>query len=153
MNIHTSELDPVRTKAKAKAKLGTQMTNEFDHEAELDVESIRRRIVSTLVTYPRISPSMLQTGIGPNTKAALWKPILEQMISDGVIVRESRLAKTPKAKYRTVTILSLSKDYFELMAQHYDALPAPALALAPTPTPTSKPVPPPLLDGPDTATK
>lgn len=69
---------------------------------------IRRRIINVLCIYPRISPSMLQAGIGPSTKAGKWRPILEQMIKEGIVIRDQKMAKAPGGVHRVATILSLN---------------------------------------------
>lgn len=72
--------------------------------AELD---IRTRILTVLKIYPRVSPSMLQIGIGPWVKPALWRPVLEHMKTSGEVIQTHQTYETPTGRYRTATILSL----------------------------------------------
>lgn len=50
-------------------------------------EVLRAKILKTLRIYKELSPSMLHTGIGPAIPAAVWRPILAQLIREGLIVQ------------------------------------------------------------------
>ena len=70
------------------------MTDEKElHEEEVDLqvqEGIREKIVHLLSIYPLISPTMLQGALGPQVKAAIWRPVLTMMIEDGTIIEEAQ---------------------------------------------------------------
>ena len=69
--------------------MGSDMARTALAEIDIsDVEEVASRIKYVLGIYPGISISMLQVGIGTSTQPALWKPILEQLISSGDIVRD-----------------------------------------------------------------
>lgn len=73
------------------------------------MELIERRIVHILTIYPIISPSMLQTSLGPKTRAAEWKPVLERLIDQGIVKRESHFCeRTPTERQNSYTKLSLN---------------------------------------------
>lgn len=76
-------------------------------------EQTRQRIINILEIYPKLSPSMLQSGLGPHNKAANWRPILESLIQEGVVKRDQLSHHSELGRYRILVILSLSDDYFE----------------------------------------
>ncbi len=77
-------------------------TEERDEE-----EVIRKMIIHLLTIYPIISATMLQGGLGPSTKPALWRPILEQLIADEVVVRDTEQATSPYGQSNLYTKLRL----------------------------------------------
>jgi hypothetical protein len=68
---------------------------------------LRAKIIHTLTIWPKLSPSMLQVGIGTSISPNIWKPILEQMIATGELNREERHAKSHIGRDQVYTILSL----------------------------------------------
>lgn len=85
---------------------GTSSTTE-----PADTESLLRdKIKHVLKIYPKLSPSMLQVGIGTAMPPAFWQPVLEIMIAEGEIVREIVSARTPADRQQSYTVLSLSED-------------------------------------------
>lgn len=68
---------------------------------------IREKLTHVLSIYPRLSPSMLQVGIGTSLPPSLWKPVLQQMIKEGLIRQEQYSAKTPTDRVQVYTVLSL----------------------------------------------
>lgn len=71
----------------------------------IDVSAIRLRILHCLSIYPRISPSMLQVGIGPSLPPSIWKPLLDTLIGEGKVVREIVSKQTPQGRLRTYEVL------------------------------------------------
>lgn len=69
--------------------------------------TIQDKIKHTLTIYPRVSPSMLQVGIGTALPPSIWKPILKHMIDSGMVVSESVRAETPSKRQQVYTVLSL----------------------------------------------
>jgi hypothetical protein len=76
-------------------------------------EQLRIRILDTLEIYPRLSPSMLQAGIGPHNSPRIWRPIMEQLINSGIIIRGQESHQSELGRYRTIIVLSLSDKYRE----------------------------------------
>jgi len=69
-------------------------------------EMIRLRILHTFTIYPKLSPSMLQIGIGTGYPPALWHPVLESLIAAGIVSRTQVQATNPVSKRdQTYTIL------------------------------------------------
>jgi len=52
------------------------------------VTTIRDKILRVLKIYPRLSPSMLQIGLGTSLPPTIWRPILSQLIEDNVVRQE-----------------------------------------------------------------
>lgn len=85
-----------------------QPATEIDHAA-LEAEQ-RDNILSQLETFPYVSKSMLQTGLGPALPPTLWKPVLQKMIEEGLIIETTVQITTPKGVNRTRTVLH-HRDY------------------------------------------
>ena len=90
---------------------------EDNHDDDLDLgnlteDMIRHRILHTLEIYgPKLSPSMLQIGIGTGFPPALWRPVLERMIELGEVSRTQVQATNPVSKRdQTYTILTAIGD-------------------------------------------
>lgn len=49
------------------------------------LRTVQLKILSTLYTYPKISPSMLNTGIGPAIPPAIWRPALQHLVEQGLV--------------------------------------------------------------------
>jgi len=70
-------------------------------------EALRVKILHLLSIYPIISPTMLQGGLGPAKKPILWRPVLEQLKEEGLVVETQESMLTPTERYNTYTKLSL----------------------------------------------
>jgi hypothetical protein len=69
---------------------------------------IREKILQTLSVYPRISPTMLQVGIGTSITPRMWHPILDQLIEEKIVKRETRQSpNNVTGRDQTYTIISL----------------------------------------------
>lgn len=74
---------------------------------DLTENMIRLRILHTLWLYPKLSPSMLQVGIGTGFPPALWHPVLEKLVADGYVIRSQIQATNPVSKRdQTYTVLT-----------------------------------------------
>jgi hypothetical protein len=71
-------------------------------EAEIEV-----KILHLLGIYPIISPTMLQGGLGPSVKSALWRPVLARLIDEGKVVEDQQSVQTPADRYNTYSKLHL----------------------------------------------
>lgn len=70
---------------------------------------IREKILQTLSIYPRISPTMLQVGIGTSITPRMWHPILDKLIEEGLVKRDARQAPNNiSGRDQTYTIISLA---------------------------------------------
>ena len=80
-------------------------------------QEIEDKILHILTVYPVISPTMLQAGLGPSTKPALWRPVLSRLMEEGKVVEESESLETPTSRYNTYNKLSL-KGTVVLLPEH-----------------------------------
>ncbi len=71
-------------------------------------KDIAAKIVHILGIYPIISPTMLQGALGPALKPALWRPILAQLVEDGVVIEDQESKLTPAERYNTYAKLKLA---------------------------------------------
>jgi len=69
-------------------------------------EAVKSKILHLLTIYPVISPTMLQSGLGPYTKPDLWRPVLAELITEGLVIESQQSLETPSGRYNTYTILS-----------------------------------------------
>lgn len=69
---------------------------------------LRDKIVHTLTIWPYLSPSMLQVAIGTSVSSGLWHPILQKLIDDERVVRETFSAKSPAGRDQTYTVIRLT---------------------------------------------
>jgi hypothetical protein len=72
-------------------------------------EEVEAKILHLLNIYPVISPTMLQSGLGPYTKPSLWRPVLARLIANGQIVESQESLQTPSERYNTYVKLSLPR--------------------------------------------
>lgn len=73
-------------------------------------EAMRMRILKTLEIFPRLTISMMQTGLGPHHPPKFWRPILNSLLREGQVVHLQEQHQNEKGRYRTVTIYTLEKN-------------------------------------------
>lgn len=104
----------------AVARMSRLPTNVTVSGAMDDKQKMKEKIAFVLTVYPRLSASMLHTGIGPNTSPRLWRPVLDEMVSEGTIERIDVGIVTHIDQYRSFTFLKLNDRYFaEMRARHH----------------------------------
>jgi len=84
------------------------VTNVPDEEKD-DTEIVRELIVHLLRIYPILSPTMLQSGLGPYVKPAVWRPVLQDLVDKGIVIEDTETVITPRGRYNTYTKLFLAK--------------------------------------------
>ena len=62
---------------------------------------IRNKLIHTLQIYPVVSPSMLQTALGPHIPANRWRPVMEELVAEGTIVRDEISGRDPANRHFT----------------------------------------------------
>ena len=73
-------------------------------------DMIRKRILHVLWIYPKLSHSMLQIGIGTGFPPALWHPVLERLVKEGLVRRHQVRATNPVSmRDQVYTILEHGK--------------------------------------------
>lgn len=71
---------------------------------------IRDKIMQTLSVYPQISPTMLQVGIGTSITPKMWHPVLDKLIDEGLVKKDTRSGVSAvSGREQTYTIISLVK--------------------------------------------
>lgn len=89
-------------------------------EIEQFLKNLKEKLVFTLTVFPRLTSSQLQVGIGPHIQPRIWRPVLEELIADGTVIREDLGITTPIGQYRTLTVLSLANPQpLELLMESY----------------------------------
>lgn len=83
------------------------MTNVTEPQNQASDQEIEAKILHLLNIYPVISPTMLQSGLGPYTKPALWRPVLARLVEEGKIVESQESLQTPSERYNSYSKLSL----------------------------------------------
>lgn len=83
--------------------------DEMVSEAELiaNHKEIREKIVHLLKIYPVISPTMLQGGLGPYVKPKAWRPVLEELIHEGIVQQTQETHLSPGGRYNVHNKVSL----------------------------------------------
>lgn len=82
-------------------------------------QKLKDKITFVLTVYPRLSPSMLHTGIGPNVQPQVWRPVLEQMIAEGTVLRTDEGVLTHLDQFRTFTVLKLNAAVYQAAKDRY----------------------------------
>ena len=73
------------------------------------VDPLEARILEIFSVYPRISPTMLQSALGPSLSPELWRPILERLIREDLIDHTAELPPVGSKRTRAYTVLELRK--------------------------------------------
>lgn len=71
---------------------------------------IQAKILYTLGLYPRLSRSMLNTGIGPAISPVIWGPVLDDMIARNLVREQIVNVKGPSDRANSPRILSLTAE-------------------------------------------
>lgn len=69
---------------------------------------IHDKILHILTIYPILSATMLQVGIGTSISPTMWRPILEQLIRDGKVLRTVHQDETPGGRNQTYSRIQLA---------------------------------------------
>lgn len=72
------------------------------------LKELRTKILFGLHVYPHLSPSMLHVFLGTSTSTAVWKPILNELIAEGLVCKDELPLETPYERNQTYTLLRLS---------------------------------------------
>lgn len=76
------------------------------------LDLIRARILHTLDIFPALSGSMIHIGLGTSTPTSLWRPILENLVADGIVVKLEVASRTPLDRNQTYTLYHLPKNSY-----------------------------------------
>ena len=78
-----------------------------DTKNEMTTEEIAVKILHLLSIYPIISPTMLQGALGGAMKPAIWKPVLDELVTAGKVIKEQESTMTPADRYNEYSKLKL----------------------------------------------
>ncbi len=73
----------------------------------MGTDQLREQLVHLLGIYPILSTTMIQSFLGAKVRPKVWKPVLEEMIKDGVLVREWVISENYFGQLRSYTCISL----------------------------------------------
>jgi hypothetical protein len=76
------------------------------------VEQVRERILHALEIFPFISSSMLHQAIGTATLGSLWKPVLNELIEEGLVVETTFSGKSSGGRTQSYSILHLPRNKY-----------------------------------------
>lgn len=76
--------------------------------SEDQVELWKGKLRHVLSIYPKLSPSMLQIGLGTAVPSTIWKPILQMMVDSNEVRIENVSSKTPSGRQQTYTVYSFA---------------------------------------------
>jgi hypothetical protein len=93
------------------------------------IERTRAKILLALEIYPFLSASMLNMGIGTSTSGDLWKPILQGLIDEGVVLRTDKNFKNSSGRTQSYTIYHLPRNRY-IYGPQDDPSAAPTLRVA-----------------------
>lgn len=71
---------------------------------------LREKILFGLKVYPYLMPTMMQVFLGTSTPTKVWKPILEGLITEGLVGRQEVVLTSPYERIQTYTILHLTTN-------------------------------------------
>lgn len=78
-----------------------------------ELQEAREKILHLLSIYPVISPTMLQSGLGPTAKPAIWRVALEQLKDEKLVTEYYESRSTIHGRHNTYTKLSLTVNVVE----------------------------------------
>lgn len=85
-----------------------------DNSLGIDVTShIEGRILEILSVYPKISPTMLQAGLGPSLSPSIWRPALQALVDRGVVFQSAEFPTSGSKRTRPFTVIELARTSVE----------------------------------------
>ena len=72
----------------------------------------RQRMLHALSIFPFLSASMLHQAIGTATSTTLWKPILDELLAEGLVTEVNITTKTPSGRHQSYTIFHLPENKY-----------------------------------------
>jgi hypothetical protein len=108
----TIELDPVVTaEVEQESNIAVppvppvrQAETQYSDPATL----IREKILMLLQIYPRVSPTMLQAGLGPSLSPEIWRPVFNEMLADGTLIQFMEAPENTALRVRPFTVIQLA---------------------------------------------
>lgn len=73
-------------------------------------EVIKNKILFILSNFPKVSPSMLQIGLGSGLLTSVWHEVLEKMIADKIIFRYHKSVTSPTGRTQNQTVITSEEE-------------------------------------------
>lgn len=73
-------------------------------------KDMEEKIKHVLEIFPIISPTMLQIGIGPQVPPKVWRPVLNRLIDEGIVVQDTVGAQNTTGRHLSYTRLFLATE-------------------------------------------
>lgn len=71
-------------------------------------ERIQEQLTHLLRVYPVLSPTLIQALLGTKVRPHVWKPVMEQMIEGGTLVRQIAVSKNAWGQLHNYTCIKLN---------------------------------------------
>lgn len=71
-------------------------------------DQIKGKILHLLSIFPKISPSMMQIGIGSGLPASIWRGKLQELIEDGLVAEDIIVSTSPTGRTQSYTVIRLA---------------------------------------------
>lgn len=84
------------------------LEDEGPSEVDLTEDLVRRKILHLFSIFPKLSPSMIQVGIGTSLPPTLWRPIADELVKEGKLTRTIEQHTTPSDRWQSYTIYALA---------------------------------------------
>lgn len=86
------------------------MSREPEDVVDVDeAENIAVRIKFIFELYPILSPTLLQAALGPQVPSSTWRPVLDEMLSNGIVKQETINRLSPAKRYNDYQRLMLAE--------------------------------------------
>lgn len=73
----------------------------------------RQKITHLLRVYPAISATAIQTGIGTSQSPKLWRPLLQEMINEGIVKETKVNVVSPHERHQVHAVYHLASFDYE----------------------------------------
>lgn len=83
---------------------------------------LREKILFGLEIYPAVSPTMLHTFLGTATSTHVWKPILNDLIAEGLVARVEVTMTSPHDRTQTYSVLHRTDKPYALPNEALDSV-------------------------------
>lgn len=77
-------------------------------EESISSKDIVDKLLHILDIYPVLSHTMLQAALGPKIPSRVWKPVMDQLVTEGKIKVDTIVAKNTTGRHITYTRISLA---------------------------------------------
>ncbi len=72
------------------------------------MSEIQKRLVHLFQIYPVLSPTMIQAFLGGKMPPRFWKPVMEEMIEEGTLIRTEVISENIWGQLHSHTCIRLA---------------------------------------------